>query len=148
MKSIFDIHTTNELIERIETLTPASKSLWGNMNVYQMVNHCTRCEDMYLGKIKVKRAFIGRIMGRFILKQILKDEKPFSKNSPTSMELKTPDETGNLEARKTEWINRIKQYQTYTHQHLVHSFFGSLTKEQIGYLDYKHIDHHLRQFGV
>lgn len=148
MKSIFDLSIENELIERINSLTPDSKALWGKMNVFQMVKHCTLAEDMYLGNLKVKRVFIGRLIGKTILKQVLKNDNPFSKNSPTSSILNTIAESGNLEAQKIEWINRIKEYKNYNHQNFIHPFFGPLTKEQIGYLDYKHIDHHLRQFGA
>ncbi len=148
MKSVFDATTQNEIIERIQSLSPESKALWGKMNIYQMVKHCTLCEDMYLGTHIVKRVLIGRLFGRLILKQVLKDEKPFAKNSPTSKQLTSSAESGNLEAQKSEWIHRIKQYQNYHNPNFVHPFFGPLTKEQIGFLDYKHIDHHLRQFGA
>ncbi|MFN8243086.1 MAG: DUF1569 domain-containing protein [Ferruginibacter sp.] len=148
MKSIFDPGTENELIARIHALTPESKALWGKMNVFQMVKHCTLCEDMYLGNMPVKRAFIGRLLGRFVLKQVLKDEKPFSRNSPTSPLLNTSGESGDFAAQKEEWISRIKQYRQFNRQDFVHPFFGPLTKEQVGLLDYKHIDHHLRQFGA
>lgn len=66
MKSIFNIETENEIIERIKTLTPGNKALWGKTNVYQMVKHCTLCEDMYLGKLKIKRVFIGKLIGRMV----------------------------------------------------------------------------------
>lgn len=148
MKSIFDLSTEKELIERIKSLSSDSKALWGKMNVFQMVKHCTLAENMYLGNLKVKRVFIGRLIGKTILKQVLKNDKPFSKNSPTSSMLNTIAESGNLETQKSEWISRIKEYKNYNYQNFIHPFFGSLTKEQIGYLDYKHIDHHLRQFGA
>lgn len=148
MKSIFNIETENEIIARIKTLTPENKALWGKMNVYQMVKHCTLCEDMYLGKLKIKRVFIGKLIGGMVLKQVLKDDKPFSKGSPTSKLLTTTVDSGDLEQQKSEWINRIREYKNYQEQNFVHPFFGPMTKEQIGYLDYKHIDHHLRQFGA
>ncbi len=148
MKSVFDSATRNELIARINSLTPESKALWGKMDVAQMINHCTIAEDMYSGAVEVKRVFIGRLIGKFILKQALKDETPFRKNSPTSPTLLKPTYTGNLEAQKAEWIKRVKQYENYTNSAFVHPFFGPLNKEQIGQLDYKHIDHHLRQFGA
>jgi hypothetical protein len=148
MRSIFDLSTENELLERINSLTPDSRALWGKMNVFQMVKHCTLAEDMYLGNLKVKRVFIGRLIGKIILKQVLKNDNPFSKNSPTSSMLNTIAENGSLETQKSEWISRIKEYKNYNCQNFIHPFFGPLTKEQIGYLDYKHIDHHLRQFGA
>jgi len=148
MKSIFDPAVESEIIERIQSLQPSNAARWGKMNVFQMVRHCTLCEDMYLGKIEIKRAFIGRLFGRMVLKQVLKDDKPFKINSPTSKQLTTPAEEGDLEALKRAWIDRILQYQSYTKKDFIHPFFGPLTKEQIGMLDYKHVDHHLRQFGA
>lgn len=118
------------------------------MNVYQMVKHCTLCEDMYIGKLKIKRVFMGKLIGRMVLKQVLKDDKPFSKGSPTSNLLTTTIDSSDLEQQKSEWIKRIREYKNYQEQNFVHPFFGPMTKEQIGYLDYKHIDHHLRQFGA
>lgn len=148
MKSVFDKITRDELIKRINSLNESSKAKWGKMNVYQMVKHCTLCEDMYQGNVKIRRVFIGRLIGSLILKQILKDDKPFSKNSPTSPQLNTTKDSGDLEKQKLAWISRIQEYQNYTHQDLIHPFFGRMTKEQVGLLDYKHIDHHLRQFGA
>lgn len=148
MKSIFDPAVESEIIERIQSLQPSNAARWGKMNVFQMVRHCSLCEDMYLGKVQIKRAFIGRLFGRMVLKQVLKDDKPFKINSPTSKQLTTPAEEGDLEALKRAWIDRILQYQSYTKKDFIHPFFGPLTKEQIGMLDYKHVDHHLRQFGA
>ena len=148
MKSVFDLSTQNEIIERIQSLTVQSKAQWGKMNVFQMVKHCCHCEDMYLGNIKVKRVWLSYLIGGMVLKQVLKNEKPFAKNSPTGKELNAINETGELESQKTEWILRIKQYQHYTVTNFVHPFFGPVTREQVGFLDYKHIDHHLRQFGA
>ena len=66
------------------------------MDLLQMVKHFTLCDDMYLGIIKIKRPFIDRLIGKTILKKILKDDAPFHKNSPTSPLLKTIKEEGNL----------------------------------------------------
>ena len=148
MKSVFDITTRNELVERIKSLNPENSAQWGRMNVYQMVKHCTLHEDMVLGKLKIKRVFIGRLMGGMLLKKVLKDDKPFGKNSPTSSLLKTLRESGDIEQQKKEWIDRLDQYATYTDPDFIHPFFGPMTKDQIGFFAYKHVDHHLRQFGA
>lgn len=148
MKSVHESETRNELISRIGSLNVGNKARWGKMNVFQMTRHCTLCEDMMLGKTKIRRVFIGKLIGGLILKKILKDEKPFGKNSPTSPLLKTTKETGDLEQQKNEWINRLEQYASHTDAGLVHPFFGPMTKEQIGLFVYKHADHHLRQFGA
>lgn len=101
-----------------------------------------------LGNLKIKRVFIGRLLGPMILKKVLKDDRPFGKNSPTSPILKTIGETGDIEQQKKEWINRIEQYASYNTPTFVHPFFGPMTKEQVGFFAYKHTDHHLRQFGA
>lgn len=113
-----------------------------------MVKHCTLCEDMMLGHVKIKRVFIGKIIGRMILNKVLKDEKPFGKNSPTSPLLETVGDTGDIEQQKLEWLKRIDEYARFDNYDFVHPFFGSMTKEQIGHFAYKHADHHLRQFGA
>ena len=118
------------------------------MNVFQMLKHCTLHEDMMLGKIKIKRVLPGLLFGRMFLKKVLKDDKPFGKNAPTSSLLKTTGESGDIEQQKKEWISRIEQYPNYTNPNFAHPFFGPMTKEQIGCYAYKHADHHLRQFGA
>ncbi|HEX7845842.1 MAG TPA: DUF1569 domain-containing protein [Chitinophagaceae bacterium] len=148
MKSVFDSTTRSEIINRINAVSPQNSAQWGKMNAYQMVKHCTLCEDMFLGKINIKRVFIGRLLGPMVLKKVLKDEKPFGKNSPTSPILKTTSDSGDIEQQKKEWISRIEEYAAYNNSNYVHPFFGPMTKEQVGLFAYKHADHHLRQFGA
>ena len=83
-----------------------------------------------------------------LLKNILKDDKPFGGNAPTSPLLKTTSESGDLEQQKKEWINIIEQYAYYNNPNFIHPFFGPMTKEQVGLFFYKHTDHHLRQLGA
>lgn len=148
MKSVFDTVTREELVTRIKSLTPQSAAQWGKMNAYQMVKHCTLHEDMVLGKLKINRVFIGRLIGGMLLKKALKDDKPFGKNSPTSSLLKTLNESGDIELQKKEWIERLEQYGRYTNSDFIHPFFGPMTRDQVGFFAYKHVDHHLRQFGA
>lgn len=147
MKTIFDNSTRAELINRINTLDKNSKAQWGSMNVCQMLKHCILCEEMYLGKKKYKRAFIGRLFGRIGLKNLLKDETPLKHNSPTSAAFKINEKDRDLHADKIKWISLINEYASYSNDNLEHWFFGKMTKEQVGYFVYKHTDHHLRQFN-
>ena len=77
MKTVFDSETRNELITRINSLSERSQAQWGEMNVYQMLKHCTLAEEMYLGKVTYKRVFLGRIIGQIALNNMLKNEHPF-----------------------------------------------------------------------
>jgi hypothetical protein len=148
MKTVLEQATREELISRIHKLQPGQPALWGKMNVFQMVRHGILCDDFLLGKIKVKRVFIGRIIGRALLKKVLKDDKPFRRNTPTAPVLITLDYTGDFEADKQAWIEQVREYTNYANHSFVHPFFGPMTKEQVGLFAYKHADHHLRQFGV
>jgi len=148
MKSVLDKSTRDELFNRINSLNENSKPLWGKMNVFQMLRHCTLCEEMFQGEKKHKRAFIGRIFGRVALKGILKDEKPFKKNSPTNPVFKPSENKGDINAEKAKWISQLEAYAGYSKQDFEHWFFGKMTREQVGVFDYKHIDHHLRQFNA
>jgi hypothetical protein len=148
MKSVFEQTTRTELIQRINLLDDKKQAQWGKMNAYQMVRHCTLCEEMFTGKIKIKRVFIGRLLGKMVLKKALKNDAPFTKNSPTSPVLKTAGEQGDIEKQKMEWANYINGYGQFENTNFIHPFFGPMTREQIGFFVYKHADHHLRQFGV
>ncbi len=147
MKTIFDKPTRDELIARIQTLQENSTAQWGKMNVYQMLKHCTTYEEMMLGKRTYKRAFLGILFGRMALKEFVGDETPIKRNVPTLPELKVKESTGNVAAEKSKWIMLLESYAHSTNPGVVHSFFGKLNREQIGYLVYKHTDHHLRQFN-
>jgi hypothetical protein len=147
MKTIFDKLTRDGLIDRINTLTENNKAEWGKMNVYQMVRHCALYEDMMLGKMQFKRAFIGYLFGKMALRSLTKDEAPLSKSTPTVPGLVEPSATGDLSAAKKQWIALLAEYGNLDKISIIHPFFGKIEKKQIGYLVYKHCDHHLRQFN-
>ncbi len=150
MKNIFKAQTINELADRIEQITMNSTPQWGKMNVYQMLKHCTENEKLMLREATYKRRFIGRIFGKMALKSSIKDEAPLARNSPTHPALKFTG-NGDVEQQKKEWLEVLVKYPTKKatdYKDFVHPFFGKMESEQISRLAYKHIDHHLRQFGV
>lgn len=150
MKNIHDPVVREQLIERIEQLDKDKKAQWGKMTVFQMLKHNTYWNGWILGTEDhtYKQAFLGKIFGKMALKIMIKDEKPFDRNIPTSEEFKVKELHGDLEAEKAKWISLIHQYGNYSNPDFVHGFFGKMIKEQIGILVYKHTDHHLRQFGI
>lgn len=150
MKSIFEKSTIDELINRINSLSAENKAQWGKMNIYQMLMHNVYWNGWILGDRDhhYKHAFIGKIFGRMVLKKMIKDEKHFDKNVPTSAQFKVKEINGNLEEEKTKWISYIKAFSKFYNPGFIHDFFGKMNKEEIGILVYKHSDHHLRQFGA
>ncbi len=145
MKTIFDKTTRGEIINRIHSLNEKSTAQWGKMTVSQMMKHCAQWDEMALGKRKYKQSFIGRLFGKMALKNMMKDE-PIKKNLPTvpSFKIKVhPD----FAEEKNKWIGLLDEYEHFSSEGFIHPFFGAMTKEKTGYLVYKHINHHLRQFN-
>ena len=147
MKTILDTTTREGLIGRINTLSDTSNLQWGKMTVYQMIKHCQLWEEMVLTNKVYKRAFLGRLFGKMALKGILKDEKPLKHNTPTICEFIIKETNSDISIEKTKWIATIEQYAHFSNNDFIHPFFGKMTKEEIGIMAYKHIDHHLRQFN-
>ncbi len=150
MKTIFDKTTREELIGRIYLLNESNTAQWGKMNVYQMIKHCSMFDEWILGKNQpvYKQAFIGRVFGKIALKGLLKDEAPMKRNMLTIAGFKIKETAGDIEAAKSKWIALIREYEHFSNPGFVHTFFGKMTNTEIGYLNYKHTDHHLRQFGA
>lgn len=145
MKSVFDKTTRDELLERIYTLQENSKPQWGKMSVSQMMRHCSQWDEMALGKQKYKQSFIGRIFGRIGLKDMMQDTL-LKRNLPTVPSFKIKEQPDFTE-EKMKWISLLDKYKDSSDAGFVHPFFGHLTKEQTGFIVYKHVDHHLRQFN-
>ncbi len=150
MKSVFEKEVREGLIQRIGTLSDTSSSNWGKMNVYQTIVHCIKTEEMYLRKKSYDRLFIGRIFGQMSLKGLVKDDTQFKQNEPTHPEFKIK-ESGYISNNKTRWIGLINEFEQKNeadYEGFSHPFFGKMTKTQVGEYNYKHIDHHLRQFNA
>lgn len=148
MRTIFDKITRDGLIDRISRLNEDSVTEWGKMNICQMLEHCIRYEEMVLGKVQYKRAFLGLLFGKMALKDFVKDDSPLKRNMPTIAGLKVKECNSDFTSERKKWIALVEEYAHFSNTGFVHSFFGRLTTEQIGQLAYKHADHHLRQFNA
>jgi hypothetical protein len=150
MKTLFDSAAVVEVQARLALLRPESRRLWGKMTVAQAVAHCSGGMEWAVGDRRPPRMFIGRILGAIVKPMVFKDDAPMRPNSPTSKDLIVPDDR-DLEAereRLRELIERFRKGGAAACATHPHSFFGRLTPEEWATLMYKHLDHHLRQFGV
>lgn len=149
MQSLFDTGTYEEITERINKLSPDSKSQWGKMNVAQMLAHCKEAFKVPLSEKKLPRMFLGRLLGPMI-KSKLYDEIPYKLNLPTAPNFIIKN-ARNFYAEKQELTDLIKRFYTAGPANIgkfPHPFFGTFTAPQWGMSMYKHLDHHLRQFAV
>ena len=149
MKTLFQAEAVEEVISRIGKLQPTTKHEWGTMDAAQMMAHCSATLDVASGRVILPRMFIGRILGPFVRPGFTNDT-PFSKNGPTHKSFVIADKRDF--AREQEQLkDRVRRFheggeaQCTKHPH---AFFGPLTPQEWGTGMYKHLDHHLRQFGV
>ncbi len=146
MKNLFDDSPRQEILDRINKLTADSKPLWGKMSVAQMLAHNVIPMELALNNKKPARLFMGKIIGGFV-KKVLLSPKPFKKNSFTPKEFKIDTEQDFTE-QKNRVLETINKFKKRAITDKVHPFFGEMSEEEWGQLQYKHLDHHLQQFGV
>ena len=148
MKTLFASADRDAILSRIASLRPNSERQWGKMNPSQMLCHCAVALEAATGDRPMKQKFLGKIITPFIRSSAL-GEKPFGKNSPTDPSFVISDER-DFAAERTRLVNLIHRFAergpTFAANE-THAFFGKLSGEEWGSLMYKHIDHHLRQFG-
>jgi uncharacterized protein DUF1569 len=150
MRNLFDSATSQQVVGRLQSLTAESPRQWGTMTPAQTVAHCSLGMQMALGEHKPPRVLIGRVVGPIIKKLALGNDVPMRKNSPTAPSLVVSDDR-DLEAEKVRLIGLIDRFSkggAAVCTNYPHAFFGKLTAEQWSELMYKHLDHHLRQFGA
>ena len=150
MKNLFEAARVEEVKERMARLRPDSERLWGKMNPAQALAHCSRGIELAVGDRIPPRLLLGRIIGRMVKPMALGNDAPMRRNSPTVKDLVVQDER-DLGTERERLCGLIERFAAAgpagctTHPH---SFFGRLTPEEWATLMYKHLDHHLRQFGV
>lgn len=149
MKNLFDKNTYVEITCRMNALTPNSQRQWGKMNPAQMLAHCKEAFKVPLSDKKMPRMFLGLLIG-WMVKPKLYNESPWKQNLPTAPNFIIKDDR-DFEKEKQELIGMINQFHNGGPENVgrfPHPMFGTFTKEQWGKSMYKHLDHHLKQFGV
>jgi Protein of unknown function (DUF1569) len=149
-ENIFSAPIAEKFIARINNLSSTTQPQWGKMDVGQMMAHCNISYEMAFDEnYKKSNGFL-----RFILKNLVKkglvNENPLKKNSSTATEMLVKT-SKNFETEKSKLVENV--------HHLVkkgenyfdlkdHPGFGVMTKQEWNNFYYKHLDHHLTQFGV
>jgi len=150
LPNIFSLDETNRVIERINKLTNLSQPVWGKMNVAQMLAHsCVSYEMVYDDKHKAPSAIIKFILKTF-LKKIIVGEGHFKKNSQTAPAFLITDER-DFSKEKERIISYLKKTQELGENYFEGKeslSFGKLNKTEWNNLFWKHMNHHLKQFGV
>lgn len=147
MKSLLSEDRYQEIKARLELLTENAEKGWGKMSVGQMCWHCQY--PLKLSITNKPNTSKGNWFLKTFFKKLLYNDKPWHKNLPTAPQLKTKetkDFNSEHEILKS-LVNEFYDVRDREEWH-PHPAFGTFTKEQWGQMQYKHLDHHLTQFGV
>ncbi|WP_298555816.1 DUF1569 domain-containing protein [uncultured Algibacter sp.] len=150
MKNIFDAKETEAVIDRINKLSPTTRPLWGRMSSDQMLAHCNVTYEMAFENKHKKPNGFAKFMLKLFVKNTVVGDKPYKKNSRTAPQFLITN-AKNFVEEKARLTDYIKKAQGLGENHFdgkeSHSF-GELTKQEWNNMFYKHLDHHLTQFGV
>ena len=148
MRSILNESDRTAICSRVRSLSASSTARWGRMSVTGMLQHLRLSSQMAVGELEVapktKRAF-----QKFPLKHLILYVLPFPKGAPTATELK-PDEGASFEEERALLLGLLDQIGAGPRDGLgpAHPLFGTLSWREWGAATYKHVDHHLKQFGA
>ncbi|RRO16451.1 DUF1569 domain-containing protein [Flavobacteriaceae bacterium 14752] len=150
MKSIFEEQPLREIIKRIDNLSVNNQSKWGKMNVTQMLNHCQKPVKLAFGEENVKKPNIFMRGVIKFMKPTLYNDKPWKQGLPTAKEFVIRN-TEDFEVEKSKLkalVERMHKSESFFSPSKEHPIFGNMKSWMWGQSAYKHLDHHLKQFGV
>ena len=150
MKNVFQLSDKTEILERIHKLTPNTQRKWGKMTVAQMLAHLNVSYEMIYEDKHPKSNFLMGLILKYLVKNMVVNEKPYKQNGQTAPAFIIKDDK-DFETEKNRLIDYINKTQelgeAYFNGKESHSF-GALNKTEWNNMLYKHLNHHLTQFGV
>src|SRR5262245_9566620 len=148
MGSILNESDRTALLNRMHSLTASSTRQWGQMSVVGMLQHLSLSARMALGELPVA-SVNKRPFQMFPLKHLLLYVLPFPKGAPTAGELR-PDGAAAFDEERAILVNLLEQIGTGPKGGTgpAHPLFGPLSRREWGVVTYKHVNHHLKQFGA
>lgn len=148
MKTMWEGPRQREIRDRVARLSPESRGSWGKMSAPQMVCHLAESLKMALGDLA---CVPKKVPIRYPpLKQFIIYVAPFPKGVPTAPELiaRSPQAWQADVAELQRLIDRFVTRGSERAPWPEHPAFGKLSRRAWGVLVYRHMDHHLRQFGA
>jgi hypothetical protein len=149
LPNIFTAPVADDVISRINKLTPQTAPGWGKMNVGQMLAHCNVTYEMvYEDKHPKPGAFV-KLMLKMLAKNKVVSETPYKRNNPTAPAFIMTGEKdfGAEKDRLIDYIQKTQQLGESTFDGKMSHSFGPLSITEWNNMFYKHLDHHLTQFG-
>jgi uncharacterized protein DUF1569 len=146
MPSLRDEAVRKQIVTRLQRLTPTTKPEWGRLDAPRLLCHLSDTFAMSLGEVAVP-SMNRKACQHFPLKHLILYVLPFPKGVPTPPEL-LATAPGNFDADRQRVLEQIKRLAAAPNgEGPAHPFFGPLTNDEWNALQWKHIEHHLKQFG-
>ena len=149
-KNLLQPEVREEVLSRIKRLTPQTHRQWGKMNVNQMLYHTSAGLRIAYGEITTAPYgnWLKKKLMRFV---ILNTDMPTPKEkAETFPEINTVAKSinpGDFNAERNKLIELLNNFPT-KQTSPVSGLLGKMSKENWARLQYSHLDHHLKQFGV
>ncbi len=150
MKTIRNESDRSSLINRLSKLNGNEAPLWGKMTADQMMSHLVQAGELpFEASVPDRSTF----MSRTIMKPLVLYVLPMPKEVKVSAEM-DQQQAGRpprgFDSDRALLLESIQKLGTLPVEHecLGHPFFGPMTPKEWAVIAHKHIDHHLKQFGV
>lgn len=150
LPNVFSKDVTGQIIDRISQLSPSSQPKWGKMNVAQMLAHCNVIYEITFDNIHPKPSGFKRFILKLLVKGPVVSDTPYKNNSPTAPIFKVAAQQ-DFEKQRERLITYLNKTVKLGEDHFdgrEYPNFGILTKNEWNNMFYKHLNHHLTQFGV
>ena len=146
-KTVWNTADRDEILARFGRLSADSAAKWGSMTASKMVRHCTLPMLSAMGEYKVaeKPTPFKNWPARKLIIYVM----PWPKGGPTAPEFIVTDE-GEFAGRMKDFAKTLNRFAAggATQKFQPHAAFGEVAGKDWGALMYKHLDHHLCQFGA
>jgi hypothetical protein len=147
MPTVWDPAVRDELLRRARTLTPQHTAKWGKFSAAGMLAHLNESTRMATGDLPVTSKAPPMLKWP-PLRYLIIHHLPMPKSAPTAPELIARSASADLARELALFEQTFIRLDGQSHGLVPHPAFGALSHADWGVLIHKHVDHHLRQFGV
>jgi hypothetical protein len=147
-KGLYSEAVYQECLKRIEQLTAETRPQWGRMTAAQMLSHSSEILEVSNGKELKNTPFLAKLF-KGMIRTMVVNQKPYPKNTKTHPQYrKVSDYDFGMEKKRLLTALDTFSKKEKSAGRPKHPLFGEMTSEERSWGMYKHLDHHLTQFGV
>jgi len=149
-KNLLNEEAAGKMIARVQMLRPDSPALWGTMTATEMLLHCNQIHERLLSPATTtaKKASLKQYAIRWVVLYVM-PRFPKGVKAPKQVRTKGAISDAEFEKQQALFAAIVQRFPLHTSPiNHPHPYFGNLNSKQWGLAAWKHLDHHLRQFGV